>query len=76
MNMIKGDLAMARYINQNVKRSGLEIWRKMHRTNDPNTYNAKDSYKRIIEPLATTRCKDTKELSETFEKTRSSIQSV
>ena len=36
MNMITGDLAMTRYISQNVKRSGLEIW-KLNRNNDPNT---------------------------------------
>ena len=41
MNMLTGDLAMTRYISQNVKRSGLEIWRKMHRNNDPNTYNTR-----------------------------------
>ena len=40
----------------------------MHRTNDPNTYNTKDSYKRLIEQLANKRAKDVKKLSETFDK--------
>ena len=34
MNMLNGDLAMTRYIAQNVKKSGLEIWRKLHKQND------------------------------------------
>ena len=68
MNMITGELSMTRYIAQNVKRSGLEIWRKMHRNNDPNTYNTRDSYKRMIEQLASSRSKNTKELEEKFTK--------
>ena len=68
MNMLNGDLAITRYIAQNVKRSGLEIWRKLHRNNDPNTYNTRDSYRRMIEQLASTRTKNTKELSEKFDK--------
>ena len=30
MNVINGDLALTRYSAQNVKRSGLEIWRKLN----------------------------------------------
>ena len=32
MNMINRDL-------QNIKRSGLEIWHKLNKNSDPNTYN-------------------------------------
>ena len=62
MNMLNGDLAITRYIGQNVKRSGLEIWRKLHRNNDPNTYNTKDSYRGMIEQIAANRTKNTKEI--------------
>ena len=41
MSMLNGGLAMTRYIAQNVIRSGLEIWRKLDKNNDPNTYNKK-----------------------------------
>ena len=67
MNMITGDLSITRYISQNVKRSGLEIWRKLHRNNDPHTYNSKDSYRRQIEQLSLNRSKDEKELRSKFE---------
>ena len=67
MNMITGDLAVTRYIAQNVKKSGLEIWRKLHRNNDPNTHGSKETLKRKIEQLALNRCKDVKELSEILE---------
>ena len=68
MNMLSGDTAIMRYIAQNVKKSGLEIWRKLHPNNDPNTYNTKDSYRRMIEQLSANRTKNTKELSEKFDK--------
>ena len=68
MSMITGELAMTRYINHNVKQSGLEIWRKLHRSHDPNTHGTKETMKRKIEQLSMNRCKDTKELSVQFEK--------
>ena len=40
----------------------------MHRNHDPNTYNTRDSYKRMIEQLASSRSKSTKELEEKFTK--------
>ena len=58
MSMLTGDLATTRYISQNVKKSGLEIWRKLHRNHDPNTYGSKESMKRKIEQLALNRAKD------------------
>ena len=64
MNMITGDLALTRYITLNVKKSGLEIWRKLHKNNDPNTHGSKETLKRKIEQLASNRSKDTKYLSE------------
>ncbi len=67
MNMINGDLAIIRYIAQNVKRSGLEIWRRLNRHNDPNTYGTKETLKRQIEQLASNRSKDIKELSENMQ---------
>ena len=57
-----------RNISQNIKRSGLEIWRKLHRNNDPKTYATTDGYRRMIEQLSSTRCKDEKELSARFDK--------
>ena len=68
LNMLKGDVAITRYIAQNVKRSGVEIWRKLNRNNDPKTYATTDGYRRMIEQLASTRCKDEKELRDKFEK--------
>ena len=68
MSMLKGELASARYIAQNVKRSGVEIWRKLNRNNDPRTYATTDGYRRMIEQLASTRCKDEKELRDRFDK--------
>ena len=68
LNMLKGDVAITRYIAQNVKRSGVEIWRKLNRNNDPKTYATTDGYRRMIEQLASTRCKDETELRDKFEK--------
>ena len=62
MNIINGDLAITHYIAQSVKRSGLEIWRKLNRQNGPNTHGTKETLKRQIERLASNRTKDTKEL--------------
>ena len=59
---------MTRYVYQNIKQSGIEIWRKLNRNNDPNTYNTRDSYRRQIEQLSSSRCKDETELQTKFEK--------
>ena len=48
MNMINGDLALTRYVAQNVKHPGVEIWRKLNRQNDPNTHETKETLKRQI----------------------------
>ena len=63
MNMLNGDLAMSRYISQNVKRSGLEIWRKLNKNNDPSTYGSKEMLKRQIEQLAAIRSKDIRDFT-------------
>lgn len=66
MNIINGDTAITHYISQNIKRSGLETRRKLHKNNDPTTYATTDGYCRMIEQLAATRCKDEKEFAKRF----------
>ena len=39
MNMISGSLAENKYLNQIPRKSGLEIWRKIHDWNEPKTFN-------------------------------------
>ena len=68
MNMLNGDLAFTRYIAQNVKKSGLEIWRKLNRNHDPSTHASKESLKRKIEQVASTRAKHIQELTPIYEK--------
>ena len=60
MTMLAGDIAISRYVSQNVKQSGLEIWRKLHRNSDPSTYGTRQNLKSQIEKIAEPRAKDMK----------------
>ena len=41
-NVPKREAEHDKYITTNLKKSGLEIWRRLHRNNDPKTYNTVD----------------------------------
>ena len=63
MNMISGPLTETKYLNQNPRKSGPEIWRKMHYWNEPKTYNAKEYYRLKVQNLANPMCKSYSELA-------------
>lgn len=68
--MITGEDAYTNYIDTNLKKCGMEVWRRMNKNNDPKTFTTVDGHLRIINDLAKTRCKTMKELRERLESTK------
>ena len=68
MSMITGDVAKSLYITTNLKESGVEMWRRMHKNNDPKTYQTVDGHMRTVTTLTATRCRGLNDLRERLEK--------
>ena len=68
MSMVTGETAKSLYITTNLKESGVEMWRRMHKNNDPKTYQTVDGHMRTITSLTATRCKGLNDLRERLEK--------
>lgn len=63
-----------RYIDQNVRQSGMEIWRKLNRSSNTCTYNTIDVARRAIKGLGVTRCKNMTELMARHEMIEAAMQ--
>ena len=57
MSMITGEVAKSLYITTNIQESGVEMWRHMHKNNDPKTYQTVDGHMRTLTSLTATRCR-------------------
>ena len=60
--MVSGEAAKSLYITTNIQESGIEMWRRMHKNNDPKTYQTVDGHMRILTSLTATRCRGINDL--------------
>ena len=68
VSMVSGEKADTKYILQNVKKSGMEFWRRIHKDFNPSTFKTKEMHRMAIDQTAALgRCNNLKELGERFE---------
>jgi len=68
MGMMSRKRANTLYIKTNLKKSGMEIWRRLNKDNDPKTFTTSEGHLRQITELFKSRCKDMTELIDRMEK--------
>lgn len=67
MGMIQGKAATSTYITNNVRESGLEIWRFMHINNEPHAFTSTEHYYKTRDQLCATRCNNIADLKNRLE---------